>query len=300
MIEVTLSEDNILKSYIGVSVIIPFYREVGWLLEALESVYNQTYKNFEVILINDGSQEDISIVVDKYPLVRFLEIKNSGPGKARNEGINLAKGEFIAFLDSDDLWVSTKLDSQIEYMKTSGFQWSHSNYKRFWNDSYKMKEVNCCSMQGDIIPKMFLSCCIATPCVIITRKVLLNDISLRFSEERRVGEDSYFWFKLAEKYSLGFLDMSLTRVRMRGENAAFQAYLQLKARADNWSLIKRLKGTDKMANSYRLIRMGYVLCKVGFDFVSFFKLKMKTREYLARIVYFFPYVYFKAVSKFYN
>jgi len=300
MMEIVLTNDNISPPKIGVSVIIPFYRELNWLLEALESVYNQSYNNFEVILINDGSQEDISIVRIKYPLVRLIEIINSGPGKARNVGIELAKGEFIAFLDSDDLWTPTKLDLQIKFMIYSDFQWSHSNYERFYNDKSKVQEVDCSSMQGNIIPKMFLSCSIATPCVVIKRSILMHDSSLRFSETKRVGEDSYFWFKLAEKYPLGFLEMDLSKVRMRGTNAAFQSYLQLKSRADNWTLIEKLKSDYKTVNSYQFIKVGYAFCKVGFDFVSFFNLKIKAREYLSRIVYFFPYVYFKTVSKFYN
>lgn len=299
MIKSTLSAANNLKSstYIGVSVVIPFYKELGWLLEALESVFNQTYDGIEVLLIDDGSQEDISIVKLKYPSIIVLTIENSGPGKARNMGIELAKGEYIAFLDSDDLWEPEKLEIQKQYMDSSNMAWSHCNYQRFWTNNEKLKAVKCGDMQGVIIPKMFLSCSIATPCVMIRRSILISDSILRFSESTRVGEDSYFWFKIAEKYPLGFIDSYLTRVRMRGSNAAFQAYLQLKSRAESCFKIKNFDNGAEIGFTYKLITFGYMMCKVGFDFIESLNLTAKRREYLARIIYFFPYVYFKVISK---
>jgi teichuronic acid biosynthesis glycosyltransferase TuaG len=285
---------------VTVSVIIPFYSELDWLMEALASVYSQTYQNFEVILINDGSNEDISIISFKYPLVRIITIKNSGPGVARNKGIKIAQGEFIAFLDSDDLWHPKKLELQIHHMKKYNIQWSHTNYERFWNNKTKIEKVECGNMKGDIIPMMFVSCSIATPCVMIRSTVLFDAPSLRFSEEKRVGEDSYFWYLLAERYQLGFLDEYLTQVRLRGKNAAFQAYLQLKSRADGWLFITKLFENSEVTFLHKLIRLGYRACKIGFDFVSFFKFNEKTREYVSRIVYLFPYMYFKLINRLYN
>ncbi len=282
---------------IGISVIIPFYKEVRWLLEALESVYNQTYSDIEVLLINDGSQEDISIVKLKYPSIVLITIKNSGPGIARNVGIELAKGEYIAFLDSDDLWEPEKLEYQKDYMDANNLMWSHSNYQRFWDRNDKLKDVKCDNMQGNIIPKMFLSCSIATPCIMIRRSILINNPSLRFSELTRVGEDSFFWFKIAEKYPLGFIDRFLTKVRMRGSNAAFQAYLQLKSRSEGCPKINSFDNIAQKGFIYKLITFGYMMCKVGFDFIESLNLNVKRREYIARIIYFFPYVYFKVISK---
>lgn len=298
MIKQALSIENYSKlTYIGISVIIPFYKEMKWLLEALESVYNQTYSNIEVLLINDGSLEDISIIKIKYPSIIVLTIKNSGPGKARNMGIQSAKGEYIAFLDSDDLWEPEKLEIQKRYMDTYAIMWSHCNYKRFWANNDKLKAVKCDDMQGAIIPKMFLSCSIATPCVMIRRSILIDNPMLRFSESTRVGEDSFFWFKIAEKYPLGFIDEYLTRVRMRGSNAAFQAYLQLKSRSENAFRVKNFYNFEESVITYKSISFGYMMCKFGFDFLESLNLNGKRREYLARIIYFFPYVYFKVITK---
>ncbi|WP_188049988.1 glycosyltransferase family 2 protein [Flavobacterium sp. GP15] len=285
-----------------VSIVIPFYHNKIWLFEALESVYNQSCSDFEIILINDGSKEDISILKNKYPLVRLYEIANSGPGKARNVGIELARGEFIAFLDSDDLWLPTKLDSQIKFMRDSGFEWSHSNYERFYEDNLNLQKVDCSDMQGNIIPKMFLSCSIATPCIVIKKNILVNDSSLRFSEDKRIGEDSYFWIKLAQKFPLGFLEMNLCKVRMRGTNAALQVYLQLKSRSDNYEFIKNYKVPYGNNRHLILVKSAFYLCRKSFNWVEllikYFNLKEYQRELISKVFYILPYIYIKAVFLF--
>ena len=103
-----------------VSVVIPSYNAMKYLPETLESVLQQTYTNYEVIVVNDGSTDDIeawfeSSVVD--PRVRLFSQDNKGLSGARNSGIAQAKGEFIAFLDADDLWHPSKLEKQVQSFK---------------------------------------------------------------------------------------------------------------------------------------------------------------------------------------
>jgi glycosyltransferase involved in cell wall biosynthesis len=100
---------------IKISVIIPFYKGKKWLKEAIDSVLNQTYSNLEIIVINDGSIEDISDLEIRYKQkVCFIKVQNGGAGSARNIGINNSTGTYVAFLDSDDLWLKTKIE-QAEY-----------------------------------------------------------------------------------------------------------------------------------------------------------------------------------------
>lgn len=115
-----------------ISVIIPFYAHKKWLNEALESVINQTYKNIEIIVINDGSTENIDELQVKYKdKVIFITQENKSVSVARNRGIELATGDYVAFLDSDDLWYPDKLFKQIEFMKKYDYVWSHTDYIRF-------------------------------------------------------------------------------------------------------------------------------------------------------------------------
>lgn len=117
-----------------VTVIIPTFNPGNWFHDSLNGVLNQTYENFEVIVIDDGSQFDISqrfpvLVMDKR--VRLLQMtKNLGGGRARNFGLRHARGNFIAFCDSDDIWPSDKLMKQINYMMANQYSITHTDLIR--------------------------------------------------------------------------------------------------------------------------------------------------------------------------
>ena len=96
-----------------VSVIIPVYNGGRYLRAALESVFAQTYRPFEVIVVDDGSTDDSGIIAQSFHEVRYIDQENQGVAAARNHGIEAARGEFIAFLDQDDLWTADKLKLQI-------------------------------------------------------------------------------------------------------------------------------------------------------------------------------------------
>ena len=100
-----------------VSVIIPAYMAAAYIHETLESVFRQTYRNFEVILINDGSPdtEDFERAIAPYrDRIIYIRQENGGPSAARNTGIRRARGEYLAFLDSDDVWYPTCLAALVE------------------------------------------------------------------------------------------------------------------------------------------------------------------------------------------
>ena len=112
-----------------VSIIIPFYNNVDWLNEAVDSVMKQTYKDYEIIVVNDGSKEDITLFLEKNPEIIYFYQKNNGAGSARNKGIDVARGKYIAFLDSDDVWLPQKLEKQVDYMENNPqIMWSHCSY----------------------------------------------------------------------------------------------------------------------------------------------------------------------------
>ena len=115
----------------SVSVIIPSYNRFDFLTKAIESVKNQGYKDIEIIVIDDGSTEesytdiiqDEILKVVKLP-VNQKQIHGFGPGNIRNFGVEVAKGEYIAFLDDDDIWLENKLVEQMSQMVDTGFQFS--------------------------------------------------------------------------------------------------------------------------------------------------------------------------------
>ena len=99
-----------------VSVIIPTYNRSSFLKEAIQSVLNQSYNNFEIIVIDDGSEDETEKVIQSFndSRIKYLKREHTGsPAFIRNQGMKIAKGEYIAFLDSDDLWFPHKLKMQI-------------------------------------------------------------------------------------------------------------------------------------------------------------------------------------------
>src|SRR5690606_8378814 len=193
-----------------------------WLEEAIDSVLNQTYRNFEIIVINDGSPEDDELYLKKYnSVILYSKIENGGPARARNFGIEKATGDYIAFLDSDDLWEVNKLEVQLLAMIQNQAVWSHTNYKTF-NDQGIIKQENLESYNGMIFPMSLYSMHVATPSVIIKKSILENPI-FRFQEKMRFGQDYYLWLTLSKSYPILLVTQPLCKVRIRGANAALRA-----------------------------------------------------------------------------
>ena len=101
-----------------ISVIVPTYNYAHFIGDCLDSIFAQTYKDFEVIVIDDGSTDDTARVLEKYKgEIRYIYQENKGLPAARNTGIKAAQGEYLAFLDSDDLWLPEKLGEQVLFLR---------------------------------------------------------------------------------------------------------------------------------------------------------------------------------------
>jgi len=116
-----------------VSIIMPAYNCEGFIGVALESVLSQTYKNWEVIVVDDCSTDNTPKVVKSYtdPRIKYYKLDtNSGAAVARNKAVDIADGRYIAFLDSDDLWFPEKLKKQIHFMKNNNFNFTCTSYTK--------------------------------------------------------------------------------------------------------------------------------------------------------------------------
>ena len=103
-----------------VSVIIPSYNRAHFIAETIESVLRQTHRNIEIIIIDDGSVDETRSVVERFgSKVRYVWQENAGVGAARNHGLRLARGKYIAFLDSDDLWLPTKVETGVDVFEAN-------------------------------------------------------------------------------------------------------------------------------------------------------------------------------------
>ena len=116
-----------------VSIITPYYKKKKYIELTINSVLQQTYKNFELIIIyDDQNKEDLNLLKNltkKDKRIKlYINKKNLGAGRSRNKGIKLSKGSLIAFLDADDLWLHNKIQKQIFFMKKNSIDVSHTSY----------------------------------------------------------------------------------------------------------------------------------------------------------------------------
>lgn len=115
-----------------VSIIMPSYNTAPYISETIQSVLNQTYQNWELIVVDDCSTDNTDQVVAyiKDERIKYLKNeKNSGAAISRNRALRESKGRWIAFLDSDDLWMTEKLEKQIAFMESNGYSFSYTNYE---------------------------------------------------------------------------------------------------------------------------------------------------------------------------
>lgn len=273
-----------------VSVVIPFYNNTTWLKEAIDSVLIQSYTNYEIILVNDGSEDNIEPILEyyKHKLIYHFQ-NNAGPGKARNKGIELAKGEYIAFLDSDDIWEEKKLEVQIDYMETHNLSWSYTGYKTFGEKRVNVRLPG--KMSGMIYPLILDSSRIGTPTVVIKACILKNDKELRFNENMRFSQDYYLWVLLSRQHPIGAVNEVLCKVRMRGTNAEKSIFNHIKARKLIWDKVKYLE--ERNNNISKITRLGYFFNNIGYKIIIKTIRNKKNREIISRIFYIFPYSIFK-------
>ncbi|MCD6162696.1 MAG: glycosyltransferase family 2 protein [candidate division Zixibacteria bacterium] len=198
-----------------VSVIIPVYNSTGFIDEALQSVFAQTFKDYEIIIINDGSTDNTKQVIEKYSdKIRYFYQENRGPAAARNNGIKKAKGEYIAFIDSDDIWHPEKLKMQVSILD------SNQNIGMVFTENSLFDENGVYEsslgkrkrlMHGNLAENIFLYSYVATPTVMIRREVFDN-IGL-FEESIKMAEDDNMWIRIASNYRVELIYQSLVSVR---------------------------------------------------------------------------------------
>lgn len=192
-----------------VSVIIPVYNRTFSVRDAVESVLVQSVRPSEIIVIDDGSFFNMSLYLKNYMHhIRLIKTgENKGVSFARNIGIKEACGEYIAFLDSDDLFLPEKIEQQIRYMLENGLYVSHTDEFWFRKDKWINQGRNIKRYGGYVFEKILDKCRIS-PSSLMVRKSVFDEAGL-FNEDLRVCEDYDFFLRLALKYEIGYLEKKL-------------------------------------------------------------------------------------------
>lgn len=194
-----------------VSIIMPSYNTAQYITETIQSVINQTYQNWELIIVDDCSTDDTDIVVGriKDPRIKYIKNeKNSGAAISRNRALRTANGRWVAFLDSDDLWKPEKLERQIRFMLKKKCYFSYTNYEEIDSDGNRM---NVIVTGPKVITKteMFNYCWPGCLTVMYDRK----KIGLIQIEDIKKNNDYAMWLKVCRKADCYLLDEILGQYR---------------------------------------------------------------------------------------
>jgi len=236
----------------SVSVVIPAYNVAHYIGETLCSVFQQTFTDYEVIVVNDGSPDTVALekAIEPYlNQVRYIKQRNLGAGAARNEGLRAAQGEFIAFLDADDLWMPTYLEEQLRFLRDNNFDLVcadaiHFGDSPFVGKSYMEVYMGTAPVQGEVT---FLGLVSAEQSLItsgvVARRAPIIEVGL-FDEGLRNSQDFDLWIRLLRHGArLGYQRQLLMRYRCH-ENSLSGDEVNRSTR--------QLRVYDKIENSFDL------------------------------------------------
>ncbi|MDP3388049.1 MAG: glycosyltransferase family 2 protein [Eubacteriales bacterium] len=233
-----------------VSIIIPSYNCKDYIIETLHSVLNQTFSDYEVLIVDDkstdGTPEVIKSAINldkRFRLVLFD--KNQGVTVARNKGIEMASGEFIAFLDGDDLWEPAKLEKQIDFMKKNGYPFTYTYYEKI--DSYgNPSNIMVTSPDEVDYRKMLKSNYIGCSTVIYNQ----NALGKIYMPNIRKRQDYGMWLKILKITDKGYcLKECLMRYRIRPDSISSN---KLGLVRYNWRLFRTIEGFGVIKSLYYL------------------------------------------------
>ena len=234
-----------------VSIIIPVYNAEKFIGKTIESVLNQTYKNWEMLLFNDKSKDDSLKIIKKYSekdeRIKVIDSKeNVGVVVARNKLIEIATGEFIAFLDADDYWREQKLEKQIKYMKEQNALISCTEYIRVTEDE---KEINDIIIKEiityeDMLKNNYLGC--------LTVVYNANKLGKRYFKEREKNEDYVLWLEIVKETKIIFgLKENLAFYRVLNNSRSSN---KIKVAKDRWEVYRKVERLSLFKSIYYFLQ----------------------------------------------
>jgi teichuronic acid biosynthesis glycosyltransferase TuaG len=210
-----------------VSVIVLTYNRSILLHKCLQAILNQTHKDIEVVVLDDGSTDDTSSVVRNFKDNRIVYINDGKIGNIsmqRNKGIKLSKGDIIAFCDDDDVWFEKKIEIQLKYLKENIMICSNGNVIDA-NDKIIYKKVNTFKNDIFIDLKILLkNNCVLTSSVLLYKNILIDLGCFTEENEGNKSEDYDLWMRVASKYKIKYINQVLISYRTNSNNITFSSF----------------------------------------------------------------------------
>jgi glycosyltransferase involved in cell wall biosynthesis len=197
------------RSNPSISVIIPTYNRCWILKEAIDSVLSQEYTNFEVIVVDDGSDDATAALLSSYgDDITIIYQENRGVSTARNVGILMAKGDYIAFLDSDDMWLPDKLSCQVDFFQSHPEAAICQTDEIWIRNSVRVNPKSRHKKPSGMIFEPSLQLCLVSPSAVMIQKNLFEEIGL-FNEAFPACEDYDLWLRIGLYYPIYLIGLKM-------------------------------------------------------------------------------------------
>ncbi len=237
-----------------VSIITPSYNSSKCIAQTIESVLSQTYHNWEMIIVDDFSLDNSNEIIENYlkkdSRIRLIKLhKNSGPAVARNKAIKEAKGQYIAFLDSDDIWLSLKLEKQIQFMENNDVKLCYSSY-------YTMDEKDNSQHQFKIPKEKVCYKELLKTCIIGNLTTIYNSEKIGKFYMKDIGHEDYsMWLQILKKvdYAYGIKE-PLAIYRVSSDSISGN---KLKSAIWQWKIYRKVEKLNLFKSIYYFVQYAY-------------------------------------------
>lgn len=271
-----------------VSVVIPSYNSAKFIAATLESVFSQTHRNLEILVVDDGSIDNTIDVLQAFrERILIIQKPNGGPASARNLGIRQAKGEYVAFLDADDLWVNNKIERQLAAISAEPKIGMVYSRRKFLQDEKVISEIPkkpCLS--GMIFRELFNGNFITTSTV-LARKACFDRLGV-FDERKDfiAVEDYDMWLRIAKEYALACIDEELVYYRVHAGGISKKidrSYLNEKAVIE--TALKRWPNLEQETAVSINKRLAKLYVNYGSDFLESMETRSARDKFLTVLKY---------------
>ena len=221
-----------------VSVIIPVYNGGDYLNDAIVSVLNQTYHNYEIIVVDDGSADNTWEIIESYgDKIRGFHKENGGVSTALNYAIEVMRGKWFAWLSHDDIWLPNKLEMQVAWMRVHpncGMYYSGSGAFDSFGERISRHVSGIWYPKGKDLRKMIRSNSVSGITVLVNNECFTS--VGRFNEEYRCVQDLDMWFRIARKYDISCLHEPLAMIRVHPNQTGVRSSSRCRNEYISWTM----------------------------------------------------------------
>jgi glycosyltransferase involved in cell wall biosynthesis len=267
-----------------VSVIIPTYNRDNFIRSAIISVLNQTYQDYDIVIVDDGSTDNTELVVNSFSCSKIKYIrhkKNMGEAESRNTGITNSNSEFIAFIDDDDEWMPDKLELQIKLMSQCEVQIGgiYTGVLTIDMESGKIVDKLIPHKRGYIYNDLLVENCVFTPSTILLKVECFKKVGL-FDRTIKYGPDYDMWVRISKEYHYEYIKEPLVKYYIHKNKLSGNYPKYIEGAEEILKKYGEVLSKHKMAHSRHLFELGLAYCECD--------MALKGRKALMKAIYLYP------------